>query len=82
MDVKTNLINSKIARKSKYDSSINPITYIAGDLILVKNENCKKLNPLYLGPFSVVKDISLNVVILVKGKEKSVHKNRTRIYYE
>lgn len=82
MDAKNNLINSKIIRKSKYDSIINPITYKTGDLILVKNENQNKLEPLYLGPFAVVKEMSPNVVVLDKGKEKTIHKNRTRLYQD
>lgn len=82
MDAKNNLFNSKLVRKSKYDSSINPITYKTGDQILVKNESFNKLEPLYLGPFQVVMEISPNVVVLVKGKEKIIHKNRTRLYHE
>lgn len=81
-DAKTNLINCKTLRKIKYDRSINPVEYKQGDLVLVKNENISKLDPLYLGPYTVVKNLSPNVVILVNGKEKTVHKNRTRLYVE
>lgn len=79
-EARSNLFNSKQSRKLYYDKYVNPIIYKKGDLLLVKNENCKKLDPLYLGPFSVVEDVSPNVIIYVDGKQKTVHKNRTRLY--
>lgn len=79
-EARDNLLNCKLLRKTKYDNNVNPITYKSGDFILVKNENCNKLDPLYVGPFPVVKDISPNVIISVDGKEKCIHKNRTRLY--
>lgn len=79
-EAKGNLLNCKLLRKTKYDNNVNPITYKTGDFILVKNENCNKLDPLYVGPFPVVKDIAPNVIISVDGKEKCIHKNRTRLY--
>lgn len=78
---KNNLASCKETRKLMYDKHLNPIIYKTGDLVLVKNENCNKLDPLYIGPFPVVKDSSPNVIISVNGSEKIVHKNRTRRYY-
>lgn len=80
-DARNNLCKSKEIRKLSYDSYVNSVTYKTGDMVLIKNENChNKLDPLYLGPFKVVKDLEPNVVILYKGLEKEVHKNRTKLY--
>lgn len=82
-DAKKNLELSKHLRKEHYDSYINPITYKAGDFLLLKNEACtSKLDSVYIGPFEVVKDCGVNVIILDKfNKQKTVHKNRTKMYF-
>lgn len=77
-DAKKHLLDSKLNTKLYYDKSINPISYKNNDLILLKNETAKKLDKLYLGPFTVVEDLGSNVKILVNGKYDIVHKNRTK----
>lgn len=79
-DARNNLIKTKIDRKLKYDLSTNSINYKLGDLILVKKEDRDKMDPVYLGPYTVIEDQGVNVKILVTGKEKIVHKNRTQSF--
>ncbi|CAH2083624.1 unnamed protein product [Euphydryas editha] len=81
MQARENLCKSKDMRKLRYDGYINPISYKKGDFVLLKNENRKKFDPLYIGPYLVIKEISPNVIILFKGTEKTVHKNNTKLYY-
>lgn len=80
-DARNNLIETKIKRKIKYDVSTNLINYKIGDLVLVKKENRDKMDPVYLGPFTVIEDQGVNVKLLVLGKEMIVHKNRTKKFY-
>lgn len=81
LDARQNLINSKHARKSRFDSYVNPIMYKKGDLVLVKNESGNKLSsPVYLGPYQVIEDLTPNVKILKNNKEELLHKNRTKLY--
>lgn len=81
LEAKCNLENSKQLRKLCYDTYTNIVNYNQGNLILVKNEACKtKLDPLYLGPFEVIKDVDPNVLIKYNNLEKLVHKNRTKLY--
>lgn len=79
-DARNNLIKSKINRKLRYDLTTNSINYRIGDLILLKKENRDKMDPVYSGPYTVMEDQGMNVKILVLGKEKTVHKNRTQKY--
>lgn len=81
LDARNNLVLSKHKRKEKYDKNVNEIIYKNKDLILVKNEVGNKMSPVYNGPYSVIKDDSPNVIINVKGKHVTVHKNRTKRYY-
>lgn len=79
-DARNNLINSKVKRKEKYDSKINPVYYKKGDYLLVKNPSGDKLDSIYQGPYLVVEDLNCNVKIIKKGKEEIIHKNRTKLY--
>lgn len=79
-DARNNLLKSKIVRKIKYDKSINPVVYKPGDSLLLKNETGTKLDQLYLGPYEVVKDNAPNVVIKIKDKIVTVHKDRTKLF--
>lgn len=80
-DARTNLIQSKIKRKEKYDRTKNPITYSKGDKVLLKNETGNKLSsPCFVGPYLVIEDVAPNVKLLVNNKEVLVHKNRTKPY--
>jgi hypothetical protein len=60
-DAYENLQKSKINRKEKYDLKSRPKNYEKGDLVLVKVENRKKLDPIFKGPFEVIKDLSPNI---------------------
>lgn len=80
-EARQNLLASKTMRKIQYDMTSNPITYKKDDLILIKNETGNKFEPIYSGPYVVVKDKSPNVEILKNNKLELVHKNRTKPYY-
>lgn len=81
LDARDNIDSSKQIRKVRYDSYVNIVNYKPGDFVLIKNEACKtKLDPLYLGPFEVLKDVEPNIVIKYKNQEKLIHKNRTKLY--
>jgi transposase InsO family protein len=75
-----NLEKSKIKRKIIYDQNAKEHHYKPGDLVLVKNENRKKLDPVFKGPAEILKDQSPNVKIKVKNKLYVVHKNRIKPY--
>lgn len=79
-EARNNLIKSKIVRKSKYDKNVNPIMYKKDDLVLIKNENRHKMDPLYLGPYTVIRDLAPNVEISKDGKLDVVHKNRAKLF--
>lgn len=79
-EARENLLKSKLARKTVYDKNINPIVYRPGDLILIKNENCSKMDSIYTGPYIVIQDMSPNVQINKNGKIDIVHKNRTKLF--
>lgn len=81
LEARDKLLDSKQKRKLYYDTYVNPIMYNPGDLIMLKNESrCNKLDPLYVGPFSVIKDEEPNVIINFKGNQKEIHKNLTKLY--
>lgn len=81
-DAKLNLSKSKINRKTRYDSYLNSVSYKAGDRILIRNDARKnKLEPVYNGPYDVIRDDGSNVIISHNGKDKVVHKNRTKLYH-
>lgn len=82
-EAKNNLITKKHKRKAKYDIAMNPVRYKVGDLILIKIETGRKLDPLYKGPYVVVEDLGCNVKIKNNSnKEEIIHKNRTKPFYE
>ena len=77
-DARENLYKSKLLRKEIFDKEINPIYYKKDDLILLRNPISDKKQSVYLGPYLVIEDLCPNVKILINGKEKLVHKNRTK----
>lgn len=82
-DAKDNLIASKLKRKEMVDKKSNPCSYKVGDKVLLKNNTTSKLDPLYIGPYTVVKDKSPNVILSLDGRKKliEVHKNRIKPYF-
>lgn len=81
---KEEILKSKITNKKYYDKKSKIRTYEVGDMILLTNENREtKLHNPFKGPFKVTEIISdVNVKIKIKNKEKIVHINRTKRFYE
>lgn len=83
---KQNLIKFKEKSKTTYDLAINPVTFKKGEMVLLKNQSnakgkCKKLEPIWNGPYKVIKANSeINSTILVKNKHQKVHNNRLKLY--
>lgn len=73
-----NLIKEKIKRQNLQNQNINPIKIGLGDQVYLKNENRKKLDPCYVGPFTVIRIMDPNCIIRnnITYKEVIVHKNR------
>lgn len=82
-DARENLLTSKIKRKEKYDQrSTHNTSYKTGELVLLKNNVINKMQELFKGPFSVIREENPNVVISVDDKPVIVHKNRVKSYYK
>jgi len=82
-DARENLIESKTKRKTNYDqkrSNISNQHFQKNDLVLVKNIVTSKMDEIFKGPYSVVKDEHPNIVINVNNEEVTVHKNRVKKY--
>jgi hypothetical protein len=80
MDEKAKLINKKY-----YDKKSKKLNLKIGDKVLMKNQEIKgkTFNKRFLGPFEVTEIVNNeNVKILVKNKEKVVHKNLLKEYHE
>ena len=60
----------------------NPIDLKIHDKVWLKIENCRKLDPLYSGPFIVTTINHPNIIIknCASGESQTVHKNRV-IHY-
>lgn len=65
-----------------YDRSVNSIKYQKDDLLLLKNETGRKVDPLFEGPYKVIEDLGCNVKISKNNKIDLVHKNRTKPYFQ
>lgn len=50
---KQNLIDNKYKRQSIANRNINPISLNPGDKVHIKNENRKKLDSVYIGPYII-----------------------------
>lgn len=83
-DAKENLEKSKTKRKIKYDHDLcnSNNMYEKGDLVLVKNITTNKMDELFKGPYSVIRDEHPNICINGNGKEIVLHKNRVKRYYK
>jgi hypothetical protein len=79
-DAHENLEKSKIKRKNIYDLSVRIKTYQPGDLVLLKNEQRKKLDPIFNGPFKVLEEKGPNVELEINNKKQVVHKDRVKPY--
>ncbi len=81
-EARENLVASKEKRVKKFEEKSDTHQYKNGDLVLIKNEQRKKLEQVYNGPYEVIKEIenSPNIILKVKNKEHIVHKNRIKPY--
>ena len=72
------LIDSKHQHKETFDKNLNPIHISIGDLVYLKNENRKKLDSFYTGPYKITAIIEPNCEIqhIDSRKQFTVHKNR------
>lgn len=72
------LEKSKVDRVHKQITEINPIHISKGETVWLKNENRRKLDKVYLGPFEVIAIDDPNVIIRNKihNETQKVHKNR------
>lgn len=79
-DTRETLIGNKQNRKNTYDRDYKTKNdrFEQGDLVLLKNENRKKLDPIYIGPFEVLDDKGVNCEIKYGNKKMIVHKNRLK----
>ena len=82
-DARNNLIESKVKRKEKYDNKCcNTRNYHFNDKVMLKSEVGSKLEPLYRGPYKVIKEKPPNVTLKIDNKLVEVHKNRIKPYYK
>lgn len=79
-EARENLVSRKEQRVKRMNDKVNLYNYKIGDLVMLKNEQRKKLDPIYLGPFEVLSDQKPNVEIKVKNKPYLVHRNRVKPY--
>lgn len=73
-----NLISNKIKRQTISNNNINPICLHIGESVYIKNENRKKLDPFYIGPYIIetVEDPNCTIRHPITNKKTLVHKNR------
>lgn len=82
VEARETILKQKYTRNEKLNINSRNVTYKAGDKLLIKNETGNKLQPIFNGPFVVVREENPNVIIIKKNKEYIIHKNRTRHYYD
>ena len=78
-----NLQQFKLSTKNYYDMDINPKDFIIGEFVYVYNEEAKKLEERWNGPYEII-DVfeNYNVEILIDHKKKItkiVHMNRLKL---
>lgn len=76
-DARDALLTKKSARKENYDRKTRSkeTTFEIGSLVLPRNENRRKLDPIFIGPYEVLSEQGVNCEILYEGKRTKVHKN-------
>jgi mannose-6-phosphate isomerase-like protein (cupin superfamily) len=65
-----------------FDRKAKAITIKENDLVLIRKEANHKLEPVYAGPFSVIKVEIPNIIIRVRNKEVKVHMDRAKKYFQ
>lgn len=73
-----NLVKNKIRRQDTANKKLKPINLQTGEKVYLKNENRRKLDPFYIGPYMVTNISNTNCTIRhpTSNKETIVHKNR------
>lgn len=79
-EARNNLMKSKMKRKDDFDKNSKHVTFSSGEKVLVKNIMDSKLDPIFKGPYSVLRDEHPNVVVEIGNKLNKVHKNRLKRY--
>jgi hypothetical protein len=80
---RANLMQTKQHRVARQVTKINMPILNVGDKVLLRNENAKKLDPLWMGPYIIleVDQNGSNVTIAItKHKRTKVHVNRLKKY--
>lgn len=73
---------AKTKRISNHSENANPISINLQDKVWLKNENNRKLDATYVGPFTVIEINHPNLKIMdMNGKIQTVHKNRVKKGY-
>ena len=82
-ETRAELLKKKEERKEQYDErkKVKTIEYKPGSLVMLDNQNRKKLDPLYTGPYEVIKNDKVNCEIRYNNKNMIVHKNRVKPFY-
>ena len=77
------LIKRKENRKERFDrdNKTREVKLEIGNLVLLKNESRKKLDPIYTGPYEVLEEEGVNCRIKYGSKSLVVHKNRIKPFY-
>lgn len=74
---------NKNKNKEYYDKNINPINFIVGDRVLMKNINKNDLKQQWLGPYEVIEIIKpINAIIKRNNKQVRVLLNHLKILKE
>jgi hypothetical protein len=74
------LLNAKEKSKVAYDITANKSNLKHGDKVMLQKENRRKLDPVYTGPFEIIRIKNPNSVIQcqITGKTQEVHNNRLK----
>lgn len=75
---KHRLINNKEKAKERYDEKVHSVPLEVGDKVYLENKASRnKLTPKWTGPFEILEIApnNVNIVLMHKGKRKTVHRN-------
>lgn len=77
-EAKKCLEESKQLIKKEFDKKSREINLKIGEYVLIKNEERRKFDPIYLGPLLIrdIKGVNVTIFDENKNKEQTVHKNR------
>lgn len=78
LDKARKIIEMTKIKRINDNNKTSPINVNIGDLVLLRNEERKKNQSPYLGPYKVKSVDNVNLNIEINGVEKTVHKNRVK----